>query len=250
MIIGGLIALFSIMFGGGEIALFVNELDKHVKKYVTDDLRKEEALTAIHTYLDNVDTHKDRSKGYVKELNTMLIDPLIKRESFEVYIESVLLARQEFQIAYVQMRVDISESITDEEWQQILDAGKEAYQKEMNKKKKGAEAINKKLDKVEAAIIDKYTTADAKRAARLIIEEFNSVIRELVKEKAEFNLYDNKELMARVVDYDDYLILLTESNVARDMVYELFVETYFELKEIATPEEWPKITKEYKKYYK
>ena len=250
MIIGGLIALFSMMFGGSEIALFVDNLDKHVKKYVTDDLRKDEALTAIGTYLDNINAHKDRRKGYEKELNAMLIDPLIELRSFEVFMESALLAREEFQVAYVRMRVDISESITDEEWEAIMDAGRDSYKKEMEKKQKGKEAIEKQLDKVQASILAEYTTADSKRAARAILDEFNSVVKQLAKEKAEFNFYDNSELTARVLDYDKYLALIVASNLDRDMVYELFVNTYFDLREIATPEEWPKIAKEYKKYYK
>ena len=242
-------ALFSVLFGESEIALFVNNLDKHVKKYVTDDLRKEEALTAIENYLDNVDAHKDRRKGYNKELNAMLVDPLITRASFDAFTESVLIAREEIQIAYVRLRVDIAASITEDEWQAILGAGRKSYAKEFKKKQKSKESIDKELDKVEASIIKHYNTADHKRMAREILDEFNSVTKDLVQQTADYNLYESQELMSRIVNYDDFLLLLVESNVARDMVYDLFVDTYFDLKEIATREEWPSIAKEFKKYY-
>ena len=108
MIIGGLIALFSIFFGGPEVSLFVEDFDKQAKKHIEDKVRKDLVITQLKEYNTFVEAHKKRNKSFVKDLDAMIMDPLVTQKSFIIFFESVILAREELQAAYTRMRVNIS----------------------------------------------------------------------------------------------------------------------------------------------
>lgn len=249
MIVAGLITLFSILFGGSEVALFVQDLPKYVKKYVTDPERKEIALETINGYLTNVKDHNARNKGFVKELNSMMVDPMITLESFETFMDLVFESRKEIQVAYVKMRVDLSESITDGEWKSIIDEGAPSYQKHFEKKKKDKEKFDKLLNKISENILNHLESEESKAAAQKVLNSYNSELKKLAQEKVDYDLYSHPELMVRVIDFDSFLLLISETNIKRDLVFATFTTTFFEIKEIATEEEWTKIAKEFTKYY-
>ena len=249
MIIAGLIALFSVFFGVSEVALFVDNMPKYVKKYVTDDDRKEQALNTVNGYLADADAHKTRVKAFHKEMDAMFVDPLITVESFEIFMESVIQSRNDLQIAYVKMRVELSNSINEDEWKMIMEAGREPYKKELEKKKKDKGKLDELLDKVSENMLKHYESAESREAAREVLDAYNTTIKKLAQQRADFDAYAESGLLEYEVDYDALLTSIVEKNLKRGFVSELFIATYFELKEIASEEEWPKVAKAFKKFY-
>ena len=230
------------------MSLFVEDLDKHAKKYIADDVRRELVLSEIKEYNAVVEGHKKRNKGFVKEFEAMIVDPLITPESFAVFFEGVLLARVELQAEYASMRVDIAKSITDEEWDQIREVSRKAYQKKLKETDKEMTKLDAQLDKVELAIMKHYQHPDAKAAASQIYSEFKNQVKELAQQKADFDVSAEPDLVNREVDPEGLIMIIAASNAIRLETFQAFINTYFGLREIADQDDWPAIAKEFMKF--
>ena len=249
MIIGGLIALFSILFGGPESALFLDDFGKNAKKYVEDETRRQRVLSNVKSYNSMVKAHNKRAKGAEKQLDRMLIDPLVTPESFDLFFEARIVARMELQETYITMRLDVASSMTNEEWDQVIAASKEKYEKSLKDMDKSMDKLDAELDKVEAAVLKKFESEESKTSAASELEGFKTRVNELAQHHRDFNFYQEPVLMRRNASAGELHEGFTEANTTRKAVYEAFIESYFGLKEIANDEEWEGVAKQLKKFY-
>jgi hypothetical protein len=226
---------------GGESPFMVKDLDKYVKHHVVDDTRKDKIL-------DYLEEAKAVRKKTVKANNKLFKDfgkfeqsRDAKREDFEKIGSEMLELQKVSQNANINAIQSIQEYITEDEWKAIqVDIGK-SFEKSKKKRNKAMAKLDKQfvkwVDRINKTISDeakrKKAVAAVERLRSAFINNKKLVQDELLNQNSIIYKYKApKEELKKI--QEDYLDWGQE-------VFNVAMDTHFELVELTTPEEWRKI---------
>lgn len=233
--------LFAIIFGSGNEVFFLPKLEKYVKKHI-DDKELVEEFKQVRN-----DSKKARKK--FSKLNSRTLKQIQKlnksyhsKESEFLELGGLLLTeRKNLQKQDIEEMMKIKASLTEEQWKCIVEATLEDIDKQSRKNKKQLESLQKKIKKVEHAVLKKLPKNDN---TELFYQQLTNYLQDIMAASTEYYKFQEKEENI-VLSYQsttaDIEALALTMNQHRKRIYKGYVETHFRLIEVTTEREFKAI---------
>ena len=247
MIIGTIILLNLLFFGGIQEYFLLDKLEKGVKSYVEDKDRRKEILTDLKTSKAIIKSFNKERKSKLKVFKEMNLDRNTRRQDAEKYFQDRQAELIQFQKKIIMERLTIIEKFSQEEWDNILAFSAEEAKSRISKEiKKAKDPFNSVIDQINKSITD----SKRQDQAISILEEFKNKFDAITSKVSSMNASDNKILQNRNSTFDDLEAMSKETNALQKVAINAFIDLHFEMKEVTNESEWDKIIKEFNKIIK
>jgi len=229
------IAALTLLFSGGYEIFFIENVEKGIKEYVIEKERRTELLTKTKEAKTLAKSfNKTRSAKY-KELKDLFTVYSTSEDELNVFFEDLVQVQGEFQQAFMKKRVEITEGITDQEWEEIVISSKAARQKKIDKAAKKSKKDKEVFLKTKKAIAEIEDTAK-KEIMLTELEKFTSDMMGLVKSIGAVNVHESDLLTKKSSSESELLSLYDEMNEVRSRTFNSIVSFHVVVKENLDPE--------------
>jgi hypothetical protein len=114
--ITGLLALITLIFGGGNTEYFFStDFDKSINKYVDDKDRKKELQAHLKDYQKAVKEYNKQYKSQLNNFKEKNLDKKTPKQDYLDFFEEFISLRKERQTKAIEFRLSIQQLITDDE---------------------------------------------------------------------------------------------------------------------------------------
>jgi hypothetical protein len=114
--ITGLLALITLIFGGGNTEyFFFTDFDKSINKYVDDKDRKKELQAHLKDYQKAVKEYNKQYKSQLNNFKEKNLDKKTPKQDYLDFFEEFISLRKERQTKAIEFRLSIQQLITDDE---------------------------------------------------------------------------------------------------------------------------------------
>jgi arsenate reductase-like glutaredoxin family protein len=248
--IPALIALFGLIFGGGNVDYFYLEgFDKGINKYIENKDTKKELKGYVKDYEKAIDEFNKKHKKQMKLFMQKDVDRSTPEEWYKGFFKENLGLRDERQQTAMDFREKVQPKITDDEWKNIVAASEKATKKILEKeqkkeKKQGDKQVDDKL--VETS--EKYISDEERnQGVSAAYDKFKLAADDLIAAYEKVNAMGNDILVDKNASRSDMQDYADSLNEKRRKMYETFLEFFSELQRITTEEEWQAIMKDFNK---
>lgn len=229
------IAALTILFSGGYEIFFSENVEKGIKEYVIEKDRRTELLEKTKEAKTLAKSfNKTRSAKY-KELKDLFTVYSTSEDELNVFFEDLVQVQGEFQQAFMEKRVEITEGITDQEWEEIVISSKAARQKKIDKAAKKSKKDKDLYPKTKKAI-DEIDDSAKKDIMLDELENFTSDMKELVTSIGTVNVHENDLLTKKSTSVSELVSLYNEMNEVRSKTFKSIVSFHSVVKENLDPE--------------
>lgn len=249
MLIAGLIALLSLMFGDTDMPFLLPKEEKSIKNIIKDKVKRKQLMFIAEGIESREEQYKKDKKSYTKELEKLNLDRSATSEQFHIVGDQIHQVNKEAFNYMVKIRLTIGQLITVEEWDAIIVDGKKRYHKTKTKYEKGysdfEKAINEIRDHVEKSISDE-------EKAKLIsarIKRFSLLTLENSKKLAAYNVYDHPVFSNIQSTEEELKAVRPEILELRNEVTQEYIAIHLLIAANTTEEEWPKVVKKVNKLF-
>lgn len=249
MLIAGLIALLSLLFGSNDLPFLLPKAEKAMHKVIVDRAKRKQ-LDDIFKRVEKYEKKfKKEKKAYIKQLEKLNSDQEARTEDFNAVGETILKVNSETLDFMVGIRLSIGALITQEEWTAIVDEGRKSYKKSEKQYvkvyPKFEKAVNKLTARIENIIADKAK-------AKLITDRISNFHKMTVtnsKELAAYNVFDNP-VLGNIESTEAELRALNPDMLAlRSEVFDEYVAIHNLISVNCTSREWTKVIKKFNKLF-
>ena len=134
LIVAGMIFLFNTL--SSESVFMDPKVRKDVKKYITDERRRNEILDLMHEYKEDYTIRRGIEKDMESRFEELYSDRTNDSEDFQPVIKVYMRTRADKQDLYVEAMMKFKSLVADHEWEQLLiniDKSAAAYLKKIDK---------------------------------------------------------------------------------------------------------------------
>jgi len=248
----GIVALIQMIFGGGSNEYFyIAEFDKSINEYVDDKEQKKELQAHIKDYQKAVKEYNKQHAKQVKLFKEKNLDKNTPKHDYLNFFTEIIDLKKEHQAEAIEFRLSIQSLITDDEWQNIVSAGKIAISKADEKTKRKKSKKDKPADHELIELAIEYISDEEKN--KRVIEAYDEFKESAIDFK---NTYDN-------INVVDHSLLVNKSatkiemekfadslNSLRLEMYPTYLDFLYKLNQITNDEEWEGIMKDLNKAIK
>ena len=127
MIIAGLFALKSLLFGGdpGVVAIFPADFDKRLETYITDENTRDEIKNILKIMIEDLEKYNDNLEKQIKKLHETDSNYLSTSSDMSKEIEDIFKLRAEVLKELMVMRIKMRDLVTEEQWSSLFDRTEE-----------------------------------------------------------------------------------------------------------------------------
>ena len=127
MIIAGLFALKSLLFGGdpGVVAMFPADFDKRLETYITDENTRDEIKNILKIMIEDLEKYNDNLEKQIKKLHETDSNYLSTSSDMSKEIEDIFKLRAEVLKELMVMRIKMRDLVTEEQWNSLFDRTEE-----------------------------------------------------------------------------------------------------------------------------
>jgi len=127
MIIAGLFALKSLLFGGdpGVVAIFPADFDKRLETYITDENTRDEIENILKIMTENMEKYNDKLEKQIKKLHETNSNYLSTASDTNEEIEDIFKLRAEVLKELMVTRIKMRDLVTEEQWNSLFDRTEE-----------------------------------------------------------------------------------------------------------------------------
>ncbi len=246
----GILALFATLFGGGSIdTYFLDDLDKGVKKYVTDKDRRKDLEKTFKDYEKSVKEYSKSNSKKIKELKKKNLDKSITAQWYKNFFDDNVEGHIEYQEEFIEQRLLIQQKITDGEWDQIIAMASKKQTKQDEKAEKKLEKHGKEniFKDVEVAIVKHVPDEDRKITLMNALTLYEDTYEDVAEAYNYLNANDSKVLVDRSVTRGELEVVGAALNKLREELYAGYIVFFVVLKQTATDEEYRSIVKAFNK---
>jgi hypothetical protein len=244
MLIGAGIALYLLLFmGGAQDDLMIMHGEKYVKKVVVDKDRKGLILAEYKVIKGIQKSYQKMNKKNGKLLKELIKNYQTDETTFKSFFEKLAEDEEQVNDQFFSHRLIIQEKLTQEEWDEIMDKIQKSVSKDEKTVGKSLRSFEKDLAKMKSKILDVLNEDFRKDKAEAAINEFIESVKKSGKEIVEY-APDEKELLLEKNTSKKELDQLGDEIINQWLELLNAVATlHNELHDIATEEEWPKVSK-------
>ena len=244
MLIGAGIALFVLLFmGGAQDDLIIMHGQKYVKKVVEDKDRKGLILAEFKSIKKLQKSYQKMNKKNGKQLKALIKNYHTDEETFKAFFQKMAEDEEQINDQFFAHRLTIQDKITQEEWDEILDQIQKAVGKGEKTANKSILGFEKDLAKMKTKILDVLNEDFRKEKAEASIDVFIKSVQKLGREIAEKGPDEKEKLLNKSTSREE---LDQQGDELISQWLELLnavATLHNELHDIATEEEWPKVSK-------
>ena len=127
MIIAGLFALKSLLFGGDPVvvAIFPADFDKRLETYITDENTRDEIENILKIMTENMEKYNDKLEKQIKKLHETNSNYLSTASDTNEEIEDIFKLRAEVLKELMVTRIKMRDLVTEEQWNSLFDRTEE-----------------------------------------------------------------------------------------------------------------------------
>lgn len=159
MLIAGLIALLSLMFGDTDMPFLLPKEEKSIDNVIEDKVKRKQLKVIVKEVEKKEEQFKKDKKAYTKELEKLNRNRASTTTEFNAVVYQIKKVNIEAFDFMVKIRVTIADVITTDEWDAIIEDGKKRFDKTETKFEKTypdfEKAINTVVDRAENIVSDK-----------------------------------------------------------------------------------------------
>jgi hypothetical protein len=244
LIVAGMIFLFNTL--SSESVFMDPKVRKDVKKYITDERRRNEILDLMHEYKEDYIIRRGIEKDMESRFEELYSDRTNDSEDFQPVIKVYMRTRTEKQNLYVEAIMKFKSLVTDSEWEQLLiniDKGATAY---LKKADKTIVKYKKANSEISSGLNGAIENKELGEKAVHIMTEIDAKEMSILQKLHAFNYKDLELLRNRKTTKEAYKHALSEYNDLWQAYFDLYLDAYSRLSEVTTDEEW-KIIRKYSK---
>ena len=244
MLIGAGIALFVLLFvGGAQEDLIITHGKKYVKKVVEDKDRKGLILAEFKSIKKLQKSYQKMNKKNGKQLKELIKNYQTDEATFKSFFEKLAEDEKQVNDQFFSHRLNIQKKLTQEEWDKVMDHIQKSIAKDEKTVGKSLKSFDKDLAKMKTKILDVLNEDFRKDKAEAAINEFIESVKKSGREIAEKGPDEKEKLLNKSTSREE---LDQQGDELISQWLELLNEVatlHNELHDIATEEEWPKVSK-------
>ena len=249
MLIGIGVALFAILFAGGNNDLLLSQVDKYVKSEIQDKGRKEiiENESKAVSKLDKA--YAKKTKTFTKELINLITDQDSKKEEFTVLFEEVVSYELESSESYIDHRMIVQETLTENEWNRMLEKASKDIKKSIKEDSGQLSDFEKGLTKSKEKILSAVPEgkkATAEDDLNIFKEEMLAFAEELLTN----NQAEDEYLINQQASREDLKKVIELNNIKWLGLLNGFADLHSNLAKIVQESEWKTVASELRKLVK
>lgn len=247
----GIVAFFTILFGGGSPEIFyVDNIDKGVKKYVVDKDIKKELTDTLKWTTKAVEDFRKEQKRQIKELKTMNLNKNATKALYLAFFDLKNKERLELHAEVIDMRAYVQTRIKPDEWKQIMDMAEASAEKTNDKsEKKDAKKPADTFKDLKNTVTKHVTDAD-RQAIILDAVDMYELAFNKAKKIMEDNDVENRSLLSdqNATKADMFAFHKALAKVRNDY-YAAYMVFYFVVQETTNEGEFTPIIKAFNKSF-
>lgn len=246
MLIGLGIAIIAILFGGGHSEMLFTQIDKYVKKNVDDKERKELVISEIKDVKKLQKNYQKKTKKFTKEMGALISNHSTTKEEFDTYFATVVDFEKETDAVLIPKRVKVQNTLTQEEWDDILEAIEKKITKDDKSKDKSLKSVQKALEKVQAQIL-KHTEETYQNEVSATLNDFSKKFYSNCEEVVNYPEEDKKTLLNKNATEEDLFEVIRKNNKKWIELFDLYSDLHGDLTKIIPEEKWKSVAKQLNK---
>jgi len=249
MLIAGLIALLSLLFGSNDLPFLLPKAEKAMNKVIVDkDKRKQ--LDDIFKRVEKYEKKfRKEKKSYIKQLEKLNSDQKATAEHFNAVGETMLRVNTETLDFMVSIRLSIGGVITQAQWIAIIDESRKSYEKSKQQYVKVYPKFEKAVNKLTNRIED---IMDDQAKAKLItdrIQAFHKMTISNSKKLVAFNVFNNP-VLGNIKSTEKELRALNPDMLRlRSEIFDEYVAIHNLIAANCTHKEWTRVVKKFNKLF-
>jgi len=249
MLIGGLIALFSLLLGSDGMPFLIPKEEKAITKVIVEkDTRKKLKVLFKEVGVREKAYKKDRKK-FLKLLDKITKEQNSTPEDFAKIGREFQQKNADVYSFMVNIRIKLGSYVTDEEWAEIIEIGKKEFYKADKDYEKAWPKFEKRINKLNAKVRLGMSDSKSANLTQNKLTAFGLLTLKNAKLLNTYNVYENDV-------YNDIHSSLQELEAVSDELLELRSEVFDEYVEIhqfiasnCSPKEWQKVVKHLNKLF-
>lgn len=244
LIVAGMIFLFSTL--SSESVFIDPKARKDVKKYITDERRKQEILELMSEFKEDYTVRRSIEKDMEARFEKLYSVRANDLEVFQPILFVYMRTRTEKQDLYVEAMMKFKSKVTDDEWKLLLvnmDKSANAYLKKLDKTLTKYKKAN---NEISSGLKRSIENKELGEKAVNIMTEIDDKEMSILKKLQAFNYKDWELLRNRKATKEAYERALSEYNELWQEYFDLYLDAYSRLSEVTNDNEW-KIIKKYSK---
>lgn len=249
MLIAGLIALLSLMFGDTDLPFLLPKEEKSIKNIIKDKVKRKQLMFIAEGIESREDQYKKDRKSYTIELEKLNLDRSATSEQFHEVGDQIHQVNKEAFDYMVKVRVTIGQLITIEEWDAIIADGKKRYHKTKTKYEKEYPDFEKEIDKILDSVEKSISDEEKAKLISARMKNFSILTLENSKKIAAYNIYDHPVLNNIQSTEKELKAIRFEILELRNEVTQEYIAVHLLIAANTTAEEWPKVVKKVNKLF-
>ena len=245
MLIAGFTLLFKLLFGAGNMQVFlVEDLPKEIKATVDDKEKKKEILAVLKDFEKEFNKTQKEINRSMKNLKKLNLDRNSLKESIVAEFTITSDLWKKLQTDGISKRLQVINLLTAEEWDKVTANSVAEFDKKENKKNdKVFEEFDKELKKFKEEIVKNISDKEKITEIEDAFLDFSTDIKGYIDANMERTLRDHQTFRNMNATSDELVNALSTVEEARMDVFEGIIELHFKLVELTTEEEWNSIAK-------
>jgi len=241
--------IFTLIGNGVPEVFYIDEFDKGVKEYVLDKERRGEILDSLKSGTKRVKSFYKEREGQVKELKKKNLDQNTTEQWFKDFFVERMKERKELQAYTINMRLNLQQKITTEEWAKIMGLSwADVARDEAKAKKKELKDKDKNIFRnVEKAIMENVSDSEKRALILSALINYEKKNDEIVNTYEEIDVEAGGLLADQHATQEQMNQFCLGLNVIRQSFYLSYLKFYFEVRDNTTEEEWKLIIKQFNK---
>lgn len=249
MLIGGLIALLSLLLGSESMPFLIPEEEKVVRKVIVDKDKRKQLKLNFAMVGDKEKAYKKDRKKFFRLLDEVTREQSSTSEDFAKLGEEFQDVNAEVYSFMVNIRLSVGKIVTTDEWNEIIQVGEKEFYKSDKQYEKAWPRFEKKINKLNAQI----RTMLANGPMAILIQEkltsFGLLTLKNAKALNTYNVYENEVYNNIHSSKEELEAVSVELLQFRAEVYDEYVAIHQLIAKNTSEKEWRKIVKDLNKLF-
>lgn len=250
MLIGLAIAIFAFLFGGPQNELLLSNMDKYAKKVIVDKDTKKLVISEVKAVNKIQKQYQKETKKQVKQLNKLVVNQNTSAQEYASFFSGVVEYNLELNNEFIPHRLTVQKSLSENEWESILEEGKKEFKKSKKVSQKRLDKFKKELAKSEEKILKSIDNTGDRDIAKIKIMEFNKGMTEAAISLLDKNPYNQQILLNKDASEANLMEVINHDIEEWSKMFEVIKTLHLELSQLVPEENWKIVSKEFKKIIK
>lgn len=212
-----------ILFSGSYEIFFAENVEKGIKEYVEEKDRRKELLDLTKQIKSRAKSYNKERKAYYKDFKDLYTNYKASEEELVSFFDQITEIQGDYQNDFIDLRIEITDKIEEEEWDRIVEFSGQAYRKKLDKQAKKNKKVKDPFAKTRK-IIGEIEDEKSQQAVSSQLNAFTENVSAFDESLKEINVLEDKLLVEKSNSKEDLLTLYDDLNKIRQEGFKSIVE--------------------------